>query len=141
MPWLGIGDEVEVRGEKRQFWQLEWAEYTTEFVEKWTGNAGVPVSGMTEDTGQRAVRRLLVQETQLAYPGLTLAASDAKMAEYLTDYKYQGSRSTPNGAGGYTVTVTERIYDSGGWSPWIDSSELPEYGGGSGGEGGEGGGE
>ena len=136
MPWLGIGDEVEVRGEKRQFWQLEWAEYTTEFVEKWTGTAGVPVevagggSSMEPDTGQRVVRRLLVQETQLAFPGLTQEAADAKMEEYLTDYDYQGSRSTPNGAGGYTVTVTERLYDPAGWSDWIDAATLPEYGGG-----------
>ena len=130
MPWLGIGEEVEVRGEKRQLWQLEWAEYTSKeeppgFVEKWG-----EVDGLTPNTGQRVVRRLLVQETQLAYPGLTLAAADNKMLDYLTDYRYQGSRSTPNGAGGYTVTVTERLYDPEGWSDWIDAATLPEYGGG-----------
>ncbi len=134
MPWLNTGDEVEVRGRARLFWQLEWADYTTDFLTTWEGRSGVPVdsaaggSSLAPDVGHRVVRRLRVVEQEIKYPGLTYAAAVLKAQGFFADANYMGAEVQPNGAGGWAVVVTERLYDPEGWSNWIDEAALPSSG-------------
>ena len=146
MPWRNIGEEVEVKGRARLFWQLEWAEYTSNpeaeeysdkgFLEIWSGvtGAGVPVTAasggeLAVNEGHKVVRRLRVVEEELVYPGLTRAAALAKAKAFFSDANYMGAEMIPNGAGGWRVEVTRRVYDPDGWSQWIDEALLPQSGG------------
>lgn len=118
MAWLDTTTEVIT--EKRQFWQLEYATYNTDFIAE---------HGTVADavTGERVLRRLIVQESDVEYRGLTPVAADALVATLVQGdnaFMYQAARASLIPSGGATVYAKARIYDPTGWSNWIRESAL-----------------
>jgi hypothetical protein len=118
MAWLDSTTEVE--SDLRQFWQLEYATYDADFIEAHGAVADA-------ETGERVVRRLIVQETDLEWRGLTNAAANSKVAELVqgdNSYEYQAARKRLLESGGATVHAKRRVYDPAGWSAWMRESAL-----------------
>jgi hypothetical protein len=118
MAWLET--TTEIIPDKRQFWQLEYATYDADFIAE---------HGTVADavTGERVLRRLIVQESDVEYRGLTPVAADALVATLVQGdeaYMYQGARARLMPSGGATVYAKARIYDPAGWSAWMRESAL-----------------
>jgi hypothetical protein len=119
MAWLASTDPVIT--DRRQFWQLEYATYNADFIAE---------NGVVADaaTGERVLRRIIVQESDVEYRGLTATAGDALVATIVQGddaYMYQSARSSLMPSGGATVYAKARIYDPAGWSAWMRESDLP----------------
>jgi hypothetical protein len=119
MAWSETGTEVQT--ETRQFWIVEWAEYNDEF----TAVHGT-VSGATE--GDRVWRKLVAQDADMEWRGMTWAAAGTKVATLVqgeAGSEYQGARRRRIPGGGANVYATRRTYDPAGWSGWALESTYP----------------
>lgn len=121
MAWLSTTDPIEQ--ETRQFWQIEYAPYNDEFIQD---------HGAVADAqeGERVLRRIIVQEADLEWPGLTWDAAGTQVAAITQgegSEEYQAARRRRIPGGGGNVYATRRLYDPNGWSVWIREADLPGF--------------